>query len=70
MEYRSSDGKDHSDVVINNAKVSYTKTNVKGHIEHGSTAATSRPSGFTSVEWVGSVEPTNALNGDTWINTT
>ncbi len=56
--------------VVNNAKVTYSKTNVKGHIEHGGTAGTGRPSGFTSVEWVGSVEPTNAVNGDTWINTT
>jgi hypothetical protein len=46
-----------------------TKTNFKGHIEHGATAGTSRPTGFTSVEWVGSVEPTNAVNGDTWIDT-
>ena len=44
-----------------------TKTNFKGHIEHGATAATTRPTGFDSVEWVGSVEPTNAVNGDTWI---
>lgn len=57
-------------VAANTAKVSYTKTNVKGHIEHGATAATARPTGFTSVEWVGSVEPTNAENGDTWIDTT
>ena len=52
-----------------NAKVSYTKTNVKGHIAHGATASTARPTGFTSVEWVGSVEPTNAVNGDTWVDT-
>jgi len=53
-----------------NNKVSYSKTNVKGHVAHGATAATARASGFTSVEWVGSVEPTNAENGDTWIDTT
>ena len=56
--------------VVNNNKVTYVKTNVKGHIEHGGTAGTGRPSGFTSVEWVGTVEPTNASNGDTWIDTT
>jgi len=55
--------------VVNNAKVTYSKTNVKGHVAHGATAGTSRPTGFTSVEWVGSVEPTNAENGDTWIDT-
>ena len=58
------------EIVVNNAKVSYVKTNVKGHIEHGGTAGTGRPSGFTSVEWIGTVEPTNAVNGDTWIDTT
>lgn len=56
-------------IEANTEKVSYTKTNVKGHIEHGATAGTTRPTGFTSVEWVGSVEPTNAVNGDTWIDT-
>ncbi len=58
------------EIVANSTKTSYTKTNVKGHIEHGGTAGTGRPSGFTSVEWVGTVEPTNAVNGDTWIDTT
>lgn len=59
-----------TDVAANTSKVSYTKTNVKGHIEHGGTAGTGRPSGFTSVEWIGTVEPSNAVNGDTWIDTT
>ena len=58
------------EIVANSTKTTYVKTNVKGHIAHGATAATARPSGFTSVEWVGSVEPTNASNGDTWIDTT
>ncbi len=62
------DGSDHADVATNTSKVSYTKTNVKGHINHGGTAATARPSGFTSVEWSGTIEPTNSINGDTWID--
>jgi hypothetical protein len=41
---------------------------VKGSVVHGSTASTPRPVGnFPSVEWIGSVEPTNALDNDTWI---
>lgn len=38
----------------------------------GTTAATVRPSGGASVivHWIGSVEPTNALNNDLWTNTT
>jgi hypothetical protein len=41
----------------------------KGHVNHGATAATARPAGYKSVEWVGSVSPTNGVAGDTWVNT-
>ena len=41
----------------------------KGFVNHGTNAATARPSGYASVEWFGSVAPNNAVNGDTWINT-
>ena len=68
--HRGSDGSDHSAVVTNTSKVSFSKTNVKATINHGGTAGTARPSGFDSVEWIGTVEPTNATNDDTWINTT
>lgn len=40
-----------------------------GVVNHGSTASTARPSGFAAILWVGSVEPSNAVNGDVWINT-
>ncbi len=43
--------------------------NGKGFVNHGATAGTARPSGFASIEWIGSVEPSNAVNGDTWVNT-
>jgi hypothetical protein len=46
-----------------------TLANAKGVVVHGSTAGTARPSGFISVEWIGSVTPTNAIDNDTWINT-
>ncbi len=59
-----------TDVAANTLKDTYVKTNIKGHVFHDSTAGTARATGFTSVEWVGSVEPTNAVNGDTWIDTT
>lgn len=32
-------------------------------------ANATRPSGSTYVEWVGPVEPTNAIDGDSWVNT-
>lgn len=38
-------------------------------VVHGATASTARPAGATYVEWVGSVEPTNAVDNDTWIDT-
>ena len=41
----------------------------KGYVNHGAVAGTARPTGFASVEWVGSVEPTNWIDGDTWIDT-
>lgn len=41
----------------------------KGYVNHGATASTVRPSGYASVEWVGSVEPTYAVDGDSWIDT-
>lgn len=43
-------------------------TNGKGFVNHGATAGTARPAGFASIEWFGSVEPTNAVDGDTWID--
>lgn len=43
--------------------------NGKGVVQHGATAGTARPTAFAFIEWVGSVEPTNAIDGDTWIDT-
>lgn len=43
--------------------------NAMGSMYHGATAGTARPSGFNIVTWIGSVEPTNAINNDIWINT-
>jgi hypothetical protein len=42
----------------------------KGSAEHGTDANMARPTGFISIEWIGSVEPLNAIDGDTWIDTT
>lgn len=41
----------------------------KGYVNHGSTAATARPSGYASIEWYGSVQPDNWIAGDTWVDT-
>lgn len=39
----------------------------KGFVNHGDVAETERPEGFASVEWFGSVEPDNWIDGDTWV---
>lgn len=39
------------------------------YVNHGATAGTSRPSVSGIVYWIGSVEPTNANNGDVWVDT-
>lgn len=39
-------------------------------VNHGATAGTSRPTGVGAVYWIGSVSPTNAVNGDLWYDTT
>jgi hypothetical protein len=36
-------------------------------VSHGSTADTARPAGAVAVYWIGTVEPTNAVDGDLWI---
>jgi hypothetical protein len=36
-------------------------------VSHGSTADTARPVGAAAVYWIGTVEPTNAIDGDLWI---
>lgn len=38
----------------------------KGYVEHGAVANTARPTGYASVEWYGTVEPDNWIDGDTW----
>jgi hypothetical protein len=47
----------------------HTHAAAKGFVNHGAVASTSRPSGYSSVEWMGSVQPANAIDGDTWLNT-
>jgi hypothetical protein len=39
-------------------------------VTHGSTTSTARPTGIGAVYWIGSVEPTNAINADQWYDTT
>jgi hypothetical protein len=51
------------------AYVDAVKGGAKGFVNHGATAGTSRPTGYASIEWLGSVEPTNMANGDTWVVT-
>lgn len=66
------------DVKISSDTV-YTKTsrvllasdlvNLKGVAVHGANADYARPSGYGSIEWIGTVEPNNGVTGDTWVDT-
>ena len=38
-------------------------------VTYGAVASTARPSTNSSVIWIGSVEPTNAIDGDVWLDT-
>jgi hypothetical protein len=57
-----------STIVTGTLPQAQLKPNVQ-RIVHGATAGTARPTGSTYVEWIGSVQPTNAISGDTWVNT-
>lgn len=43
--------------------------NLKTVVIHAAVAGTARPAGAYSVEWIGSVQPTNMTAADTWVNT-
>lgn len=75
-EYRSQGVREPDATIIANLVLGADESaalllaNGKGFCLHGAVAGTARPSGFASIEWVGTVEPSNAVNGDTWIDTT
>lgn len=66
-------GTDEEQLVADSAEATGLRwgvpTTAKGVIVHGAVAGTARPAGYTSVEWIGTVEPTNAVDNDTWIDT-
>lgn len=39
---------------------------VMATVNHGSVASTARPVGALAVYWIGTVTPTNAVDGDMW----
>ena len=41
-----------------------------GYVNHGATAGTARPTGYGAILWVGTVTPTNAVDGDVWVDVT
>lgn len=48
------------------AEVGAIRTGVMVVVNHGSNASTARPSYAAAVYWIGTVEPTNALDDDLW----
>ena len=59
-------GTAHATQFAGKVSTSVLSASGKGYVAHGSTASTARPSGYASVEWFGTVEPTNWIAGDTW----
>ena len=54
----------------------YTETEVNSllaekvtRLIHNGSSYPARPSGASYVEWVGPTQPTGAINGDTWVQT-
>jgi hypothetical protein len=45
-------------------------TYAKGVLNHGTNATATRPAGYASIEWIGTVQPVNMIAGDTWWDTT
>ncbi len=49
--------------------VDSTRGTSMGTIVHGADDTAARPTGYTVVTWYGTVEPTNAIDGDVWVDT-
>lgn len=60
---------DGSVVPIGSVAPAIDLSETKGFKFHGASAGATRPAEFGSVEWMGTVEPTNMIDGDTWIDT-
>lgn len=63
----------NTSIQIAEGQVTNLTTDLASKIEtvyHGSTSSTARPSTTSPVMWVGTVEPTNAINNDCWIDQT
>lgn len=43
-------------------------TGTLGVVIHATIASTARPTGYAAVCWIGTIEPTNAINNDFWID--
>lgn len=53
----------------NKVKVDGLLLGTMGVVIHGSDAAVARPTGYGAIHWVGSVEPTYAIDNDVWTDT-
>lgn len=54
---------------VSQSALDAVKAGAQGYVNHGAIAGTARPAGYAAIEWIGSVQPTNMIDGDTWIDT-
>lgn len=56
---------------VNGRNIAADATKIENHgmgvVAHGTNAGAARPSGFASVTWIGSSQPTNAVANDVWL---
>lgn len=64
------DGSDAAFGLLNKVDNSTRAASGLGYVNHGASAGVARPTGWAAILWLGSVEPSNAQNGDVWMDTT
>lgn len=55
-------------IVPSKTSVDTLSTIAMGVVVHGADAAVVRPTGYAQIIWIGSVDPTNKVTGDLWVD--
>lgn len=54
--------------LISGRRIGHLRASSMGTVVHGTNASAARPNNFTSVTWIGTVQPINAIANDIWYN--